>query len=122
VANFLRDVEAADAMQRRSANRLGLLTEVDAMCFAAYCQAFSRWAQAERLLTEMAERDPETGGLVVKTLAGASMANVLLSVARNAARDMMKFGEPYGVTPLTRTRVASSISGAPSSKFDGLLA
>jgi phage terminase small subunit len=48
--------------------------------------------------------------------------NVLLSVARNAARDMLKFSNEYGLTPFARTRVASGISGALSSKFDGLLA
>jgi hypothetical protein len=40
---------------------LGLLTAIDVMVLAAYCQACGRWQQAEDALAAMAERDPESG-------------------------------------------------------------
>lgn len=33
-------------------NRIGLLTQVDRAALAAYCQAYGRWMEAERKLTE----------------------------------------------------------------------
>ena len=40
---------------------LGLLTAIDVMVLAAYCQACGRWQQAEDALAAMAESDPESG-------------------------------------------------------------
>jgi P27 family predicted phage terminase small subunit len=44
-------------------HRLGLLTLVDVMPLAAYCEAYKRWRTAEELLATMAEKDAVTGGL-----------------------------------------------------------
>ena len=47
---------------------LGLLTAIDVMVLAAYCQACGRWQQAEDALAAMAERDPETGGCCARAI------------------------------------------------------
>jgi len=99
---------------------LGLLTVLDRNVLAAYCQSFARWKQAETLLAELAERDPETGALTIRSAAGNRMFNPLLQVARGAASDMLKFAAEFGLSPVARTRVAGGIS-TPGGKFDGLL-
>jgi P27 family predicted phage terminase small subunit len=93
---------------------------LDVNLFAAYCEAFGRWQQAETMLAEMAERDPETGALTIKTLAGNRMFNPLLQIARNAAADMLKFASEFGLSPVARTRVEAGIA-TRGGKFDGLL-
>jgi phage terminase small subunit len=50
--------------------RLGVLTEIDRVVLAAYCQAYGRWVRAELTLSEMAKRDELTGGLMVRTISG----------------------------------------------------
>ena len=63
---------------------LGLLTAIDVMVLAAYCQACGRWQQAEDALAAMAERDPESGALTVTTGTGSLMQNPMLRVALSA--------------------------------------
>src|SRR5688500_13426098 len=48
-------------------HRIGVLSGIDRGPLAAYCQAYGRWITAERAITKMAERDPMTQGLMVKT-------------------------------------------------------
>jgi P27 family predicted phage terminase small subunit len=101
---------------------LGLLTVLDVNLLAAYCESFGRWQQAETMLAEMADRNPDTGALTVKTAAGNRMFNPLLQIARNAAADMLKFASEFGLSPVARTRISSGIVGtATGGKFDGLL-
>ena len=42
---------------------LGLLTILDVAALAVYCQAYSHWVTAERMIASMATDDPETKGL-----------------------------------------------------------
>jgi phage terminase small subunit len=53
--------------------RLGLLTTLDTSVFAVYCETFARWKQAEELLAQQAQRDPENGALTVKTGTGIAL-------------------------------------------------
>ena len=101
---------------------LGLLTALDVMVLAAYCQACGRWQQAEDALAAMAERDPESGALTVTTSAGSLMQNPMLRIALSAAADMLKYAAEFGLSPAARSRVANSVGArlAPG-KFDGLL-
>jgi P27 family predicted phage terminase small subunit len=100
-----------------SLHRLGLLTLVDIAPFAAYCQAYARWQQAEELLTAMGQ-----GAMLVRTATGGAVQNPLLRVAFTAASDMVRYAAEFGLTPAARTRVANGVAArmAPS-KFDGLL-
>ena len=41
-------------------HRLGLLTVLDTMPLAAYCQAYHHWRTASEVLARMAEKDPAT--------------------------------------------------------------
>jgi P27 family predicted phage terminase small subunit len=101
---------------------LGLLTVLDYMPLAAYCEAYSRWATAERLLATMVGSDPETKGLTIRGSAGNPIQNPLLKIARNAAADMVRFAGEFGMTPVARSHLSAAGRLSGPSKFDGLLA
>lgn len=85
---------------------LGILSELDVGAFAAYCQAYARWVQAEKLLAKLADQDPTgMGATLIKTRGGGVMPNPLVWVARNAASDMVRYAAEFGFTPSARTRI-----------------
>ena len=106
-----------------SLSLLGILTDLDVSPFAAYCQSYARWVQAERLLAGLAEQDG-TGrdAMLIKTRAGGVTPNPLIWVARNAASDMLRYATEFGFTPSSRTRVHAMVpnaaAGDASSFFD----
>ncbi len=101
---------------------LGLLTVVDVMGFAAYCQAYGRWVVAERMLARVAALDPQSNGLLIRSANGNPIPNPLIWVASNALRDMVRYAAEFGFTPAARTRIAvAAQSPESSSKFAGLL-
>lgn len=85
---------------------LGLLSAIDRAALAAYCQAYGRWAEAERQL----KADPE--GLVITTEKGNRIQNPLVGIARRAAADMVRYCTEFGMTPSARSRVQTQGSGA----------
>jgi P27 family predicted phage terminase small subunit len=101
----------------------GLLTVLDIMPFAAYCQAYGHWRTAEEALMKMAERDSVTGGLLIKGALGDPRANPLIRIANNAAADMIRFGGEFGMGPAARARIRAGVAWREDGgKFDGLLA
>lgn len=86
----------------------GLLTELDRGMLVAYCQAYGRWAQAERAIGEMAKRDPVTGGLLIKTSNGNAIHNPLVGIANKALFDLARFAAELGLTPNARSRAGSA--------------
>jgi P27 family predicted phage terminase small subunit len=102
-------------------HRLGLLSVVDVMPVAAYCQAYARWRTAEETLAEMAKRDQVTSGLMIKSVDGYAIQNPLVRIARDSADSMVKFAGEFGMTPVARARLAGVGFEPPPSKFDGLL-
>jgi P27 family predicted phage terminase small subunit len=104
-------------------HRIGLLTLVDVMPLAAYCQSYARWRQAEEAIADMAERDPGTSALLVKTADGNARRNPLVKIAADAAAAMLIYAGHYGMTPVARSRIAAGVGGQPKpSKFGDLLA
>lgn len=77
---------------------LGLLTNVDRASLAAYCAAFSRWAEAEKNLQKF--------GTVIKSpKSGFPIQNPFLGVANTALDQMRKFATEFGLTPASRSRL-----------------
>jgi P27 family predicted phage terminase small subunit len=97
-----------------------LLTVVDEMTFAAYCQAYARWVAAETALKAMAERDELTHGLLIKTHEGNAIQNPLVGTANRASRNMISYATEFGFTPASRARVAGGPNPSPG-RFDGLI-
>lgn len=84
---------------------LGLLTELDRMPLAAYCQAYGDWVTAKRALAAMAQHDPVTSGLLIKTTNGNAIQNPLVGIANTAAAAMVRYAAEFGMTPSSRARV-----------------
>src|SRR5215467_2147685 len=82
--------------------RLGLLTIVDVHAFAAYCQAYARWRQAEEALGagELVELDKRFKRIRVYK------ENPLVRIAAAAARDMLSYAGQFGLTPVARSRIS----------------
>lgn len=79
---------------------LGLLTVVDRAALAAYCQAWSRWVEAEE---QMSKPDFK---LVRSTDKGYEHASPWVGVANNALKQMKAFLVEFGLTPASRSRVS----------------
>jgi phage terminase small subunit len=105
--------------------RLGLLTPFGVGPFAAYCQAYGRWAQAERLLAHLMEQDPSgRSAMLLKARTGAIYPNSLVWIARSAAAGMVRHAAEFGFSPSARARVQAAslpIPDRPGGKFEGLL-
>lgn len=77
---------------------LGLVTRVDMAVLASYCQAFSRWYQAETLV--------QRKGLTLRTKGGLVKRRPELGIAHESMRLMAKFAAEFGLTPSSRLRLA----------------
>ena len=84
---------------------VGLMTELDRAVLAAYCQAYGRWAQAERALSRMADKDEFNKALMVKTHNGTAIQNPLVGTANKAKADMVKYALEFGMSPSSRSKV-----------------
>jgi len=82
-----------------------LLTAADMAGLAMYCLAWGRWVETERML---AKTTP-----LLKSAEGGYYLNPLLSVANQAAAQMVKLLAEFGLTPSSRTRLK-----APEKKPD----
>jgi len=98
---------------------LKLISSLDRAAFAAYCQAYGRWAQAERSLASMRERDPHSAGLLVKTTGDNIVQNPLVGIANKAMADMVRYAAEFGMTPSARVRLnGSGGAGAQENPFN----
>lgn len=98
---------------------LKLASQLDRAALAAYCQAYGRWAQAERALATMRERDPHSAGLLVKTTGENIVQNPLVGVANKAMGDMVRYAAEFGMTPSARARLTGAgAGGAPANPFE----
>jgi P27 family predicted phage terminase small subunit len=93
-------------------HQANLLTQLDVAVFSAYCTSYDRWRQAEAALEA-------SGELTTRGDRGA-VVSPMVRVAESAARDVLKFGSEFGLTPSARLRLRAG-APEPSSKFDGLL-
>jgi P27 family predicted phage terminase small subunit len=93
----------------------GLMTEIDRAALAAYCQAYGRWAEAERALARMAAKDEANRALMVKTVSGNAIQNPLVGIANKAKADMMRYAVEFGMTPSARSKVTA---GDPDASAD----
>lgn len=87
--------------------KLGVLTEVDMAAFAGYCQAYSRWKEAEEFITKH--------GTIVKTPSGYWQQVPQVSIAQSYLKIMSRFCEQFGLTPSARSRI---VADSPSETND----
>jgi len=79
---------------------LGLLSDLDMVALAAYCQAYGRWTQAEMEL--------KGSGIIIKTQNGNVIQNPLVGIANQAMIQTHKFLVEFGLTPASRSKVSAN--------------
>ena len=89
--------------------KVGLITDVDCVAMAAYCQCYQRWIQAEEGITK--------SGLMVKTTNGNIIQSPLVGIANKSMLMMHKFLVEFGMTPSSRTRIGKSGDGQKENSF-----
>ena len=76
---------------------LRLLSDIDRAALALYCQAWSRWLEAEQAL--------KTYGVMVKSPNGFPMQSPYLAVANKAMEQIRAMLTEFGMSPSSRSRV-----------------
>lgn len=90
-------------------NALGILTRIDRAAFAAYCQCYGRWVEAEDKLAETP--------MLFKTKTGYVQQSPWLSIANKQLELMGRYAAEFGMTPASRPRVVvpeSQIESEPA--------
>jgi P27 family predicted phage terminase small subunit len=87
----------------------GLLTQLDYSQFAIYCQAWGRWVDAEKKISDTS--------MVVKTANGNPINNPYMNIANTAMRDCHKFLSEFGMTPSSRTKIKVENQQKNQNKF-----
>jgi len=82
-----------------------IINELDRGLLAAYCQAYGRWVQAERVLAKMAELDPIASALTITTKNGNAIQNPIIGIANKALADLARYAVELGMTPSARARI-----------------
>lgn len=110
---------------------MGCLEQIDQGMFAAYCQAWGRYEQAEidlnaSIAAELLAPPPrkrrgkrkparskklETHGAVAKTKAGNLILNPLFGVVNTLRRDMQRLAAEFGLSPSARAVVGGKGGG-----------
>lgn len=96
--DWLED-EAKAEWERLAKNlfELGILTELDVSVFAAYCQAYARWREAEEFISQH--------GAIVKTKTGYWQQVPQVAIAHQNQKIMMQAAAEFGLTPSARSRI-----------------
>lgn len=76
---------------------MGILTDLDVAPFAAYCQAYARWREAEEFISKH--------GSIVKTKTGYWQQVPQVSIAHSNQKIMMQAAAEFGLTPSARSRI-----------------
>ena len=105
--------DAARREWRRLATPLfeaGVLTLADRGALAAYCQAWGRWVEAEEKLAETPS--------LLKTPSGYVQQSPWLSIANKQLEIMGRYMAELGLTPVSRSRVATTEAAGAADKVD----
>jgi P27 family predicted phage terminase small subunit len=100
----------------------GMLTGIDRAALAAYCQAYGRWLEAERVLARMAKRDKITAGLMIKTTNGNVIQNPVVGTARKAMADMVRYAVEFGMSPSSRSGIRVNFNRGDADKTERFFA
>ena len=85
-------------------NQMGVLTEVDMAAFAAYCQSYARWKEAQEHI--------DSEGSTFETDKGYQQQTPWVGIANTNQKLMLQAASEFGLTPSSRSRiVAGSAKG-----------
>lgn len=77
--------------------RLNLISDLDVMALAAYCNAYATWLDAIKKIKET--------GMLVRSPNGYPMPSPYVKIERDSQEQMMKWLREFGMTPSSRARV-----------------
>jgi len=102
--------------------RLGLLTELDRVAFAGYCQNYGKWVEAEEFLKEKGT----TYGYSKKDDDGKTIAVYItqfpqVAIARKCMEQIIKLCAEFGMTPSSRGRMSLPNEGEENDPLEELL-
>lgn len=92
---------------------LGLISKLDMAALAAYCQTFSRWAEAEAMIRKQ--------GMLVKTPNGYPQLSPFLVIANKALEQMKGFAIEFGMTAVSRSKINLPGNDKPKDDFEEYL-
>ena len=95
--------DAKEEWQRLSEklNQMGVLTEVDRSAFAAYCQSYARWKEAQAHIS--------SEGATYETENGMQRPNPYVAICNTEQRLMMQAASEFGLTPSARSRIIAAV-------------
>lgn len=80
-------------------NQMGVLTEVDMAAFAAYCQSYARWKEAQEHITSV--------GSTFETDKGYQQQTPWVGIANTNQKLMLQAASEFGLTPSSRSRIVA---------------
>ena len=91
---------------------LGLVSNLDSMALATYCQAVADWRRYQRLITKRnAASDDELGGDIQTFKTGAQQMHVLRQLANDAEKRANAAGAQFGLSPMARRNLKTLPQG-----------
>jgi len=93
--------------------KMGTLKPVDRNILAAYCQAFGRFVEAEKVLKEK--------GPLYRTKSDNVITSPMLWVSNRAVEQMLKLGAELGIGAATRSRVQVEREPSLDDQLEGIL-
>ena len=90
---------------------LRLLTNLERAVLAAYCGAYSLWAEAMEAIQKY--------GTMIKSPSGYPTQSPYVAIANRQAEIMMRIAAEFGFTPASRSRISTPNPEEPT-LFDGL--
>lgn len=84
-------------------SEMGVLTEIDMAAFAAYCQSYARWKEAQEHIDEE--------GSTFATDKGYQQQTPWVGIANTNQKLMLSAAAEFGLTPSARSRIMAA-SGA----------
>ena len=98
-------IAAAFKRLAKMLHQLRVISHLDRAALAAYCQAYGRWAEAERAMKETP--------LLIKLPSGYIQPSPWLGIANKQLELMQKFMAELGLSPASRSRVSTYPSLMP---------
>lgn len=115
------DAVAASEWDRVTALLGDKATALDAGILTAYCCAYSMLVYARREIAPAPDEPDATWILTTSTGAGGTKLHPLVGQINNAARDLARYADALGLTPLSRSRSGQAPPTAPD-ELDAFLA
>jgi P27 family predicted phage terminase small subunit len=79
---------------------MGLALPSDRDCLRGYCEAVVSHAKACKILAH--------SSILIKGIHGNMVRNPALQIQRDAARNMLRFAQEFGLTPAARSRIETA--------------